>query len=88
MHVRFLAGGRASIQGALAEIPAFFFRRHMTAGPPKQFAALCGIIFSGLATLFLFLGGDGGYGAGDGEGFFITGQCILGALIIAATLEV
>jgi hypothetical protein len=45
-------------------------------------------MFSGLATLFLFVGGEGGYGAGDGEGFFITGQVILGALSVAAGLEV
>src|SRR3989344_2453860 len=74
---RLFAGGRASIQGTIAELFSYYFKREMVAGPPKQFAALCGIMFSGLATLFLFLGGEGEYGAGDGEGFFITGQVAL-----------
>jgi hypothetical protein len=82
------AGGRASIQGTISELVAYYFKREMVAGPPKQFAALCGVMFSGLATLFLFLGGEGEYGAGDGEGFYITGQCVLGALVFAAGLEV
>jgi hypothetical protein len=84
---RLFAGGRASIQGTIAELFSYYFKREMVAGPPKQFAAFCGIMFSGLATLFLFLGGEGEYGAGDGEGFFITGQIILGALAVAAGME-
>ena len=84
---RLFAGGRASIQGTIAELFSYYFKREMVAGPPKQFAALCGIMFSGLATLFLFLGGEGEYGAGDGEGFFITGQVVLGALAVAAGME-
>jgi len=85
--LRFCAGGRASVQGSLAEFGSFFFRPDMTAGPPKQFAALCGVIFSGLATLFLFLGDEGQWGAGNGEGFTVTARVILGCLIVAAGLE-
>ena len=40
--LRIVAGGNASIQGALAQILIGWKEPQLVAGPPKQFAAMCG----------------------------------------------
>eukprot|EP01134_Creolimax_fragrantissima_P006246 CFRG6246T1 len=54
----FFFGGAFSLLANLADIVTCRMKPKWVAGPPKQFAALCGIVFSGTATA-LFFGGNG-----------------------------
>ncbi|KAL6074286.1 Glutaredoxin domain-containing protein [Balamuthia mandrillaris] len=81
--LRFFSGANASFLGSLAGIPAFFFEPDLVPGPPKQFAALCGFLFSAIATALLFIAEEGGCG----EGCYIAGSAVLGFLSFAAFLE-
>jgi glutaredoxin 3 len=53
--LRFVAGSSASPFGMIATLVTSPFRPQFRPGPPKQFASLCGIMFSGLGTLFYFV---------------------------------
>lgn len=53
--LRLLAGSAASPLGMIATFLTSPFRPQFRPGPPKQFAALCGCMFSGLGTIFYFL---------------------------------
>jgi glutaredoxin 3 len=53
--LRFLAGSSASPLGMIATLVTSPFRPQFRPGPPKQFASFCGIMFSGLGTIFYFL---------------------------------
>ena len=53
--LRFTLGGRGSLCGVLAEAVAFYLPRTLVPGPPKQFAALCGCMFTGAAALGFWL---------------------------------
>eukprot|EP00538_Stauroneis_constricta_P000528 CAMPEP_0119546512 /NCGR_PEP_ID=MMETSP1352-20130426/899_1 /TAXON_ID=265584 /ORGANISM="Stauroneis constricta, Strain CCMP1120" /LENGTH=996 /DNA_ID=CAMNT_0007591223 /DNA_START=151 /DNA_END=3141 /DNA_ORIENTATION=+ len=57
--LRFVAGASASACGMIAIFVTSKFRPDFRPGPPKQFASLCGIMFSGLGTLFYFVNFDG-----------------------------
>jgi len=89
--LRVLGGGKASLAGSLAGWFSVFFEERLTSGPPKQFAALCGVIFSGLATLFLWLGQGLSSNDSNEHGnpfpYYFIGQFILFFLCIAASLE-
>jgi glutaredoxin 3 len=53
--LRFSAGSSASPLGMIATLVTSPFRPQFRPGPPKQFASFCGIMFSGLGTIFYFL---------------------------------
>eukprot|EP00301_Raphidiophrys_heterophryoidea_P005822 c12404_g1_i2.p1 GENE.c12404_g1_i2~~c12404_g1_i2.p1 ORF type:complete len:943 (+),score=168.97 c12404_g1_i2:138-2831(+) len=53
--LRFVAGPYLSPLGMFASLAASKFKPLFKAGPPKQFATFCGIVMSGLATLFYFI---------------------------------
>jgi glutaredoxin len=53
--LRFVAGSAASPFGMVATLVTSPFRPQFRPGPPKQFASACGIMFSGLGTLFYFV---------------------------------
>jgi glutaredoxin 3 len=53
--LRFVAGSAASPMGMIATLITAPFRPQFRPGPPKQFASFCGIMFSGLGTLFYFV---------------------------------
>lgn len=73
--VRFLFGSGPSFLGALSVAVASFWEPTLRAGPPKQFAALCGTFFS-VFSAGLFLGGQR-----------VGGAVVLGCLMGAAALE-
>ncbi len=52
--LRLIAGASASPLGMIATFLTSPFRPLFRPGPPKQFASLCGVMFSGLGTLFYF----------------------------------
>uniref|UniRef100_A0A7S2TLB4 Hemerythrin-like domain-containing protein n=1 Tax=Lotharella oceanica TaxID=641309 RepID=A0A7S2TLB4_9EUKA len=54
--IRFFWGGKYSFLGATGSIVARAIEPETIAGPPKQFAALCGIMFSGAAAIGYFYG--------------------------------
>ena len=53
--LRFIAGASASPLGMIATAVTSPFRPQFRPGPPKQFAALCGVMFSCLGTVFYFV---------------------------------
>ena len=54
--IRFFSGASMSPMGILSNIIVSFFKKpKFSPGPPKQFASLCGMIFSGLTFLFFRL---------------------------------
>lgn len=70
--LRFVGGANFSLGGSIASLTVAFMelfgsKPKWIAAPPKQFAALCGIMFSGLATLFFLVSprGDGPHGHRD-----------------------
>jgi hypothetical protein len=77
--LRFLGGGRASLLGTIAEIPAHFLPKIFVPGAPKQFAQLCGVLFTGAAALTYFQENDNANSAG--------GSVIIGVLLGCAFLE-
>lgn len=78
---RFAFGGAASLLSQIAAVLVAPFengtmlRPQFKPGPPKQFAAACGIAFSATATALYF------------NGYYIAGAVILGLLAGAAGLE-
>lgn len=63
--LRFVGGANISPVGSfsvliVAVMEMFGSKPQWRAGPPKQFAALCGLMFSFLATLFWFCSKVGG----------------------------
>ncbi len=75
---RLIAGGKVSLLGNFGGLigPAFFHgNRETEPGAPKQFASLCGLMFSGGATACHLTG------ATD------AGAAVTGALMCAAGLE-
>ncbi|KAA8499144.1 S-type anion channel SLAH3 [Porphyridium purpureum] len=75
--IRFARGADASPLGMIAMVVCARMTPKFAPGPPKQFAALCGITFSLLATVFYF----------TGIGDYIPGAVVLGMLAGAAGLE-
>jgi hypothetical protein len=57
-------------------VPQLSLTPRLVAGPPKRFAQLIGLIFSGVAALLLFP-----------LDVPVAGYAVLGALVVAATLE-
>jgi glutaredoxin 3 len=53
--LRMVAGASASPLGMIATFLVSPFRPQFRPGPPKQFASFCGVMFSGLGTIFYFL---------------------------------
>jgi glutaredoxin 3 len=53
--LRFVAGSSLSPLGMFATIITGFWKPDFRPGPPKQFAAFCGVIFSMMATMFYFV---------------------------------
>mmetsp|Transcript_26567 Transcript_26567/g.61032 ORF Transcript_26567/g.61032 Transcript_26567/m.61032 type:complete len:971 (+) Transcript_26567:150-3062(+) len=76
--IRLCAGSSLSPLGMNATFIASFFKPDFRPGPPKQFAAFCGLFFSFLGTLFYFV---------DFEGHDIVGAIWMGMLAFAAGLE-
>ena len=77
--LRFSLGGRGSLCGALAEGVAFYLPRTLVPGPPKQFAALCGMMFTGAAAI--------GFWLQDEDSEHEAGAVLLGVLIGCCALE-
>eukprot|EP01134_Creolimax_fragrantissima_P006193 CFRG6193T1 len=75
----FLFGGTFSILSNIAEIFVCRFKPEWVSGPPKQFAAFCGIILSGTATIFFFVSQD--------HYFDFIGAVLCGVLTLAAGME-
>lgn len=73
-----MAGASASPLGMIATLVTSPFRPQFRPGPPKQFAAVCGIMFSGLGTLFYFV---------EFEGHEYVGMAFMAALAAASGLE-
>ncbi len=76
--LRVLSGPRFSPLALLASrviVPRLPFAPKLVAGPPKRFAQAIGLTFSAAATLLFVLG------------LATAGYVVLGALVVAATLE-
>mmetsp|Transcript_33861 Transcript_33861/g.70391 ORF Transcript_33861/g.70391 Transcript_33861/m.70391 type:complete len:380 (-) Transcript_33861:46-1185(-) len=76
--IRLVAGSSLSPLGMNATFITSFFKPDFRPGPPKQFAAFCGLFFSLLGTLFYFLTFDG---------HDIVGAIWMAMLAFAAGLE-
>lgn len=76
--LRLIAGSGISPLGMTATFLTSFFKPDFRPGPPKQFAAFCGLFFSLVATIFYFL---------DFEGHEIVGAVWIGMLAGASGLE-
>lgn len=76
--IRVVVGGFLSPIGMIANVLTSPFTPEFAPGPPKQFAACCGVIFSLLGTIFYFL---------DFKGHDIVGAIWMGMLAGAAGLE-
>ncbi|KNC79050.1 hypothetical protein SARC_08537 [Sphaeroforma arctica JP610] len=76
----FLFGGTLSPLSSFSEIAVHRLPMQPVSGPPKQFAAFCGIIFTTTSTA-LFFGGSGGKTTN------VIGATFCGLLAIAAGLE-
>jgi hypothetical protein len=50
--LRFIGGGGIAPLGILASIPVKFLEPNPRAGRPKQFASMCGLMFSALGAIF------------------------------------
>jgi hypothetical protein len=53
--IRMTVGSFLSPLGMIASFVASFFEPNFKPGPPKQFAAFCGVFFSTMATTFYFV---------------------------------
>ena len=73
--IRFFAGASMSPMGTAANIIVSQLKPKFSPGPPKQFASMCGLMFSGGAAL-LFR-----------TGHIIPGCVVLGILLVCAFLE-
>lgn len=76
---RIIGGSRFSALGAIADWICVFLPVRLIPGAPKQFAAFCGALFSGLATICFFAPSYGNSPTG--------GAVMLGLLLGAALLE-
>eukprot|EP00759_Apiculatamorpha_spiralis_P039062 PhF_6_TR37925/c1_g1_i1/m.56672 len=77
--IRVVAGATPSILGANALLITPFLPEELVPGPPKQFAAFCGVFFFGLATIL--------YHAGHGDTSEIGGSVVVGVVLGCAFLE-
>jgi glutaredoxin len=73
--LRILAGSRLSLLGQLATLLTLTMEPEPRSGPPKQFACLCGFMFSFLGASFYCLG------------FRFLGSVFIGGLAIASGME-
>jgi Domain of unknown function (DUF4395) len=76
--IRMTVGSFLSPLGMIATLCTSPFEPNFRPGPPKQFAAFCGVFFSLVATIFFFI---------DFEGHEIVGAVWMGMLAGAAGLE-
>lgn len=76
--LRLLAGARISFLGRLAMLFTKPFDPNPRAGRPKQFAAVCGIVFSWLASIFYLV---------TFPGHEIVGSVFIGGLTVASFME-
>jgi glutaredoxin 3 len=76
--LRTLAGASASPLGMIATLITSPVRPLFKPGPPKQFASVCGIMFSGLGTIFYFV---------EFEGHQYFGMAFMAMLAGASGLE-
>lgn len=73
--LRLLAGSRFSLLGRIATLLTMPLEPKPRHGRPKQFATMCGVMFSGLGSLFFLLGID------------YAGTAFMGGLAIASGME-
>eukprot|EP00760_Papus_ankaliazontas_P037456 PhM_4_TR8469/c2_g1_i3/m.47352 len=78
--IRFIFGGPASLAGSVAMLLTCKLDPIIMPGPPKQFAAACGIFFTGMAAALMLL-------SDDDDTQEIGGSVFLGILAFAASLE-
>jgi glutaredoxin len=76
--LRLISGASLSPLAMNATFMMCFFKPDFRAGPPKQFAAFCGLSFSLMGTLFYFL---------DFEAHDIVGAIFMAMLAFASGLE-
>lgn len=76
--IRMMVGSFLSPLGMIATLVTAPFEPKFKPGPPKQFAAFCGLMFSLLGTIFYFV---------DFEGHKIVGAIFMGMLAGASGLE-
>lgn len=76
--LRLLAGSRLSIVGRIATVLAMPLEPKPRHGRPKQFATMCGVVFSGLGSLFYVL---------DFPNHDYVGTAFMGGLAIASGME-
>ena len=76
--LRLVAGAHLSPLGMTSTVLTSFFKPDFRPGPPKQFAAFCGVFFTFMGTLFYFL---------DFHYHDVVGAVWMGMLAFAAGLE-
>jgi glutaredoxin len=76
--LRLLGGARISLLGRIAMLIASPMEPHPRAGRPKQFATMCGVLFSFLGSLFYFL---------SFRGSDYIGAAFMGMLACASGME-